>query len=90
MMASTTQSQVKFMVAKTPPEPTSRELRTTAQACAQLGCSRGTIAKLWRDGKLERVRFGGQTRITARSLNALVDEVLTGDRLHPPKQGKGK
>ena len=71
-----------------------RELRTTAQACAQLGCTRYTVLKLWRDGKLERVRFGGQTRYTARSLNALVDEVLTGDRLHPPKQngnhGKGK
>jgi excisionase family DNA binding protein len=78
------------MAAKTPPEqpelPSNRELRTTAQACAQLGCSRDTIRKLWKEGKLERVRFGGQTRITARSLNALVDEVLTGDRLHPPKR----
>jgi excisionase family DNA binding protein len=48
-----------------------------AQACAQLSCSRGTIEKLWREGKLERVRFGGQTRITARSLDRLVDEMLT-------------
>jgi len=58
----------------------SRELRTTAQVCSQLGCSRGTLDKLVREGKLERVRFGGQTRITARSLNALVDEVLTSDK----------
>jgi excisionase family DNA binding protein len=54
----------------------SHELRTMAQACAQLSCSRSTIERLWRQGKLERVRFGGQTRITARSLNALVDEML--------------
>jgi excisionase family DNA binding protein len=71
-------------------ETTNRELRTTAQACAQLGCSRDTIRKLWKEGRLERVQFGGQTRITARSLNSLVDEILTGDKLHPPKQGKGR
>ncbi len=65
-----------------------RELRTTAQACAQLGCSRSTIAKLWREGKLERVRFGGQTRITARSLNALVDQALSGDTLYPKSTEK--
>jgi len=58
-----------------------RELRTTAQACAQLGCGRSTIYKLVKEGKLERVAFGGQTRITARSLNALVDDVLEGGRL---------
>ena len=90
MTASTTQPQVKFMAVKTPLEVTNRELRTTAQACAQLGCSRNTVAKLWREGKLERVRFGGQTRITARSLNALVDEMLTGDKIHPKTNGKGK
>ena len=56
---------------------TNRELRTTAQACAQLSCSRGTVAKFIAEGKLERVPFAGQTRITARSLNALVDELLT-------------
>jgi excisionase family DNA binding protein len=54
----------------------SRELRTMAQACQQLSCSRGTVEKLWREGKLERVRFLGQTRITARSLDALVDQML--------------
>lgn len=64
---------------------TNRELRTTAQACAQLGCSRATVAKLWREGKLERVRFGGQTRITARSLNALVDNMLMQETLQPRK-----
>jgi excisionase family DNA binding protein len=57
-------------------EADSRELRTMAQACAQLSCSRGTVEKFWREGKLERVRFGGQTRITARSLDALVDALL--------------
>ena len=60
-----------------------RELRTTAQACAQLGCSRSTVRKLWQQGKLERVRFGGQTRITARSLNAYLDEILNGAVLRP-------
>jgi excisionase family DNA binding protein len=52
-----------------------------AQACAQLSCSRGTVEKLWREGKLERVRFGGQTRISARSLDALVDEMLANHTL---------
>jgi len=64
----------------------SRELRTMAQACAQLSCSRGTIEKFWREGKLERVRFGGQTRITARSLDALVDELLNNNNLKPKSQ----
>jgi excisionase family DNA binding protein len=64
-------------MSKMPPVETSRDLRTTAQARAQLGCSRGTLDKLVREGKLERVPFGGQTRITARSLNAFVDEVLS-------------
>lgn len=69
------------------PKPeASRELRTTAQACTQLGCSRGTIEKFWREGKLERVRFGGQTRITARSLDALVDELLAANSLKPKGQ----
>lgn len=79
-------------MAKLPVVETNRELRTTAQACAQLGCSRATIAKLWEDGKLERVKFGGQTRITARSLNALVDQLLAGETMYPknqiPKRGR--
>lgn len=78
-------------MAKTPIEGILvRELRTTAQACAQLGCSRYTLAKLWKEGKLERVRFGGQTRITARSLNALLDQVLTGDTLYPDSKRRGR
>jgi excisionase family DNA binding protein len=64
---------------------TTRDLKTTAQAMAQLGCSRGTIDKLARDGKLERVPFGGQTRITARSLDALVDELLS-----EPEEKRGR
>ena len=48
-------------------------LLTTAQACARLGVSHKTLVKLWKEGKIERVRFGGQTRITARSLDGLVD-----------------
>jgi excisionase family DNA binding protein len=75
-------------MAKLPVAETNRDLRTTAQACAQLGCSRATIAKFWRDGKLERVRFGGQTRITARSLNALVDELLTEETMNPIRKGR--
>lgn len=61
-----------------------RELRTTAQACLQLGCSRGTVEKFWREGRLERVKFGGQTRITARSIDALVDSLLIAK--HKPKR----
>ena len=66
-----------------------RELRTIPQACAQLGVTRYTLVKLWKEGKLERVRLGGQTRITARSLNALLDQVLTGESLFQ-KQRKGQ
>jgi excisionase family DNA binding protein len=61
--------------------PESLALRTMAQACAQLSCSRGMVEKFWREGKLERVRFGGQTRITARSLDALVKEMLENHTL---------
>ena len=66
----------------TKPDP-ARELLTTAQACARLDCSRSTIRKLWKEGKLERVKFGGQTRISRRSLDALVDAVLNGEVLRP-------
>lgn len=62
-------------------EVSNRDLRTTAQACAQISCSRSTIDRLVKAGKLERVPFGNQTRITARSLNALVDEALTGSNI---------
>lgn len=61
----------------------SRDLRTTEQARMQLACSRGTVEKFWREGKLEKVKFGGQIRYTARSLNALVDQLLSGDKLKP-------
>ena len=76
-------------MAKSPPVDelaTNRELRTTAQAMAQLNCSRSTIDRLAKQGRLERVPFGGHTRITARSLNALVDQVLTGDTLYPKER----
>jgi len=57
-----------------------RNLRTIEQACARLGVSRWTLDRMCKSGKwkLERVRLGGRTRITASSLNALVDEILNG------------
>jgi excisionase family DNA binding protein len=73
-------------MAKQPAEYASSELRTTAQACAQLGCSRWTLDRMCRKGKLERVRWLGQTRITARSLNALVDEMLSGQPIYQRKE----
>ena len=60
-----------------------RDLRTIAQAMAQLSCSRTTIYKLWQEGKLELVKFGQRTRVTERSLNSLVDEMLTADPIYP-------
>lgn len=63
--------------------PDPAQLLTTAQACIRLDCSRSTIRKLWKEGKLERVKFGGQTRITRRSLDALVDAILHGEMLRP-------
>ena len=56
-------------------------LRTIAEACAQLECSRHVLRKLVREGKLERVKFAGQLRITARSLDTLIDRLDP----HPPK-----
>ncbi len=63
---------------KPPGEYTIGELRTIEQVCGQLACSRWTVDRLCRAGKLERVRFGGRTRITARSLRALIDEAPIG------------
>ena len=34
-------------------------------------------------GELERVRFHGHTRITVRSLNALIKRTMTENILHP-------
>jgi excisionase family DNA binding protein len=71
-------------MAKPPVDYASRELRTLAEACAQLGCSRWTLDRMCKSGqwKLERVRFGGRTRITVRSLNALVDEIVAGESIY--------
>ena len=62
-------------------KPADNGLRTIAEACAQLGCSKHVLRKLVREGKLDAVRFGGRVRITARSLDTLIDRL---DR-HPPK-----
>lgn len=66
----------------------SLELLTTAQACARLGISRKTLVKLAKERKLERVKFGGQTRITARSLERLVDLLVIYDTLNPGDDDK--
>ena len=57
------------------------DLRTIAEACAQLECSRHTLRRLVREGKLDAVRFGGKVRIIARSLDTLIDRLDP----HPPK-----
>lgn len=49
----------------------------------QLSCSRAMIYKLAKEKKLELVKFGKRTRVTERSLNTLVDEMLTGDGVQP-------
>lgn len=59
-----------------------RALVSIEQVRAQLDCSRSTVDKLCREGKLEKVRFGGHTRITRRSLDALLDHILNG-AAHP-------
>ncbi len=60
---------------------------TTSQACERLGCSRATVYRLWQAGKLERVRFHGHTRITVRSLNALIKETMTINVMRPRDTG---
>ena len=63
---------------KAPPDP--NELLTTAEAAARLGVSYKTVIRLWKEGKIERVKFGSQTQITVRSLKPLVDLL---DTLNP-------
>lgn len=66
--------------------PPSRTLRTIEYAALQLSCTPRMILKLARQQKLELVKFGNSARITERSLNALVDEILVGDA--PPLRDK--
>ena len=56
------------------PDPRLERLLTITEVCARLGLSRQTVTRLWKDGKLERVKFGRQIRIRESSLNALLDE----------------
>ena len=72
-------------------ETTSRNLRTVAQAMAQLSCSRSMIYKLVNNGKLKMVRFGvlgTHSRITEQSISQLLDEMMAGEPVikSPPTQ----
>ena len=60
-----------------------RALISIEQVRAQLDCSRSTVDKLCREGKLEKVRFGSHTKITRRSLDALIDQILNDEALRP-------
>jgi excisionase family DNA binding protein len=54
-----------------------RRLRTIAEATELLSCSRPTIYKLWREGRLELVKLGGwHTRVTSRSLDRLLNDLM--------------
>jgi excisionase family DNA binding protein len=62
-------------------QDTDRRLRTIAEAMDVLSCSRPTIYKLWREGRLELVKLGGwHTRVTSRSLNRLLNDVMKGSQ----------
>lgn len=53
-------------------------LLTIAQVCTILNCSRPTIYKLKKEGRLMLVPFGkGRTRITSLSLNKYLDELMS-------------
>lgn len=53
-------------------------LLTIAQVCNILNCSRPTIYKLKREGRLMLVPFGtGRTRITSESLNRYLNELMS-------------
>lgn len=55
-----------------------RSLLTIAQVCTMLNCSRPTIYKLKREGRLVLVPFGtGRTRITSESVNRYIDELTS-------------
>ena len=64
---------------KAQPDP-SLELRPRQRPPRGSEFSYKTVIRLWKEGKIERVRFGSQTRITARSLKPLVDLL---DTLNP-------
>jgi hypothetical protein len=51
------------------------ELVTIPQAMDALGCSRGKIYSLSREGRLELVKFDKATRVTARSLQQLLRDI---------------
>ena len=72
-----------------PPRPDLKVLTlSTKEACERLGCSRSTLFRLWKKGKLERVRaHGAYTRVTVRSLNALIKETMTINVMRPRDTG---
>jgi len=63
---------------KLPKTRDDRSLLTIAQVCTILNCSRPTIYKLKKEGRLVLVPFGtGRTRITSKSLNEYLDELMS-------------
>ena len=51
-------------------------LLTVQEASRVLHCSPKYIYDLFKQGKIEFVRIGKRTRVTQRSLNALIDQQL--------------
>lgn len=50
---------------------------TSSEAARRLGCSRGTIAAMVKDGRLEAVRIPGlkkQGRVSSDSVNKIIRE----------------
>lgn len=76
-------------VAKSPARPDLTVLTVTMEeACARLGCSRSTVYRLWKLGKIERVSINrGKYRVTVRSLNALIKETMTVNVMRPRDTG---
>jgi excisionase family DNA binding protein len=53
-----------------PPAPPERPNLSVPEAAAVLGCSESTVWNWLREGKLERVRIGGMTRINRAAVEA--------------------
>lgn len=53
-----------------------RELLTMDEVAEVLSCSRWMVYRLARDDKLQLVKLGRSSRVTRRSLDALLDEIM--------------
>jgi excisionase family DNA binding protein len=57
-------------------EPPKDAWHTIEQTMSILQCSRSKVYRLWREGRLEFVKFDRGTRVTDRSLKKLMTDLM--------------